>query len=151
MSNRSLPEQRERAKTLYTIHRWKPLDIAMQLGIHDDTVRRWAKEDAWDKLRDEVSLSPVQIGIRYKKLILRLIDDMDAKLDSGEFVSDALLNRLEKLSRNLVRIDGQYDENSLIVITMDKFIKFLEDRKEKASIKVLAEVLPQFYRSLSDE
>lgn len=149
--NRSLTEERIKARELAVFHGLPLTDIASETGVHIETIRSWAKKDDWTSEREEIITTPVEIGERLKKLIVRLMDEIDEKLDSGEGISDLTLQRLDRYTKSLTRLDRNYDDKGAIILAMRKLIRFLSSTKNKEGIKLLNSILPDFYRSLREE
>ena len=151
MPNRSLTEERIKARELYVFHGWPLTEIASEIGVHIDTIRLWSKKDDWASEREEIITTPVEIGERLKKLIVRLMDEIDEKLDADEGVSDLTLQRLDRYTKSLTRLDRNYDDKGAIILAMRKLIRYLSSTKNKEGIKLLNSILPDFYRSLREE
>ncbi|MBS1902443.1 MAG: hypothetical protein JSS75_01910 [Bacteroidetes bacterium] len=151
MSNRSLRDERILARELYVHDGFTPLQIASRLGVHPDTVRSWCKQNHWEADREETIVTGIEIAVRIKKLIVRLLDGIDENLDHGDGVSELTLKRLDHYTKSLLRLDGSYDEKGSMMLAMRKFVRFLSKTGNVEAIRVLNTALPPFYRSLSEQ
>lgn len=152
MANNNVTDQLIRARELYVQHGITSYAlIAKETGLSDKTVSKYARAEQWEKLREKVLTTPVAIAQRLQAIVVKLMDEVDAKQESGQIPNDLTLKRLDRIIKMLTDLDKNYDDKGMMIYSMKRFISYLNRNNKGALIKGLNEILPDFYRSLSEE
>ncbi len=151
MGKRILIDERLLAHDMFVNDGLTATQIAKNLQVSEETVRNWIKKGEWIADREAVLVTPVAIGIRMKKIILQLMDEIDKKLDAGLPVSDKLILKLDRTTASLTRLDGRYDDKGLIVLAMKRLTNYAIAQNDMEALNVLNRILPGFYRTIQQE
>lgn len=123
-------EEREYAKMLYVNERITYKEIAARVGVRENTVSKWAKEDAWDKLRKSLLIT------RQAQLV-HWYNQLDS-INQGIAIRDGIpttteADMMSKTTSNIQKLEietsiGEYVEVGRKVLTFIQEIN-LEDAK----------------------
>ncbi len=151
MPKRNLSDERAHAHQLF-IHQGKSIpEIADILGVHENSVRSWAKTDDWQKQRDELVVTSVAIADDIKQVLHSVVKEIQQKQTAGELISDILLLRLQRIVKSLSALHSRYDERGLAIVTMKRYTDYLAEIKDFSTLQAVRSSLPDFYRGLLDD
>src|SRR5688572_9965757 len=75
------------------------IDLAAETGLDVRTIRRYADKENWESMRTDTITTPVSIAARLMKIVVKLMDEVDAKMKEGEIISDFTLDRIERIGK----------------------------------------------------
>jgi hypothetical protein len=150
MANRDLTDQKMRAHEYFVefgitdlVHLAKLTDVTRQ------TLTKWRDEGEWLKQREEVLITPNQIGAKIKRILSAYVSDIEQSQKNGEPVDPGQIDRVLEYSKAIRQIDEQYDEAGTMIEWSKKFIAHCAKlQSETELLKALQRVLPDFYKTL---
>ncbi len=127
--------QREIAQLLYLNSRMMKKDIALKLGVAEQTVSRWAKQDNWDVLKDNLLTSRKQrLSELYAELreFNRMIQDKEGYKVATSKEADAR----RKLIIDIKELETKYSLQQTITVGQD-FCDYVKTIDEALANRVL--------------
>ncbi len=128
-------QQREIAQLLYLNGGLMKKDIAVKLGVSEQTISRWAKLDNWEVLKTNLLTSRKQrLSELYEEL--REFNRMIAEKDGYKVASSKEADARRKLITDIKELETRYSLSHTITIGQD-FCEFVKTIDEPLANRVL--------------
>lgn len=135
MDKKDRNSQREVAQLLYLNGGLMKKDIAQKMGVSEQTISRWAKQDNWDVLKTNLLTSKKQrLGELYEEL--REFNRMIAEKEGYKVASSKEADARRKLITDIKELETKYSLSHTITIGQD-FCEFVRSIDEQLSSRVL--------------
>lgn len=123
MTRKDREKSRELAKLLFVHETLTQKEVASRIGVSEQTVCRWAKEDAWDRLRVSITITKEE-QLRHLYRQLAAINDEISGRTGNKFASPPEADTISKLA---VAIDKMESDVGIadIVSVAKKFLTWL--------------------------
>jgi hypothetical protein len=123
--------KRKSAKSLYTSSDADLKDVALEVGVDEATMLKWATEEAWDGMkRSQLTSKKIQIEHTYK-----LLRSLNTKMNSVEEVTEKELNLYVKLTAAINNLEKDVSAPNTIEVT-GNFIKWVRRRDSMLAQKL---------------
>jgi uncharacterized protein YjcR len=139
------------AERLYVQKELTLKEISVLLGVSQQTLVKWKRDGNWEKKRIEYRRNPGTILETLEKVLLRRLEDIEAKLDRGENVSEGEIDAITKLVASIKKVSKETDIISVAPLIMKEFAQFLkknENEEVRNFIQVFTDILPGFMEYL---
>lgn len=119
-------------------------------GVDRRTVAKWAEEERWEAQRAEVLVTPQEVSARVKRILSRLVSEIEQMQQAGKPVADSTIDRMIEYLDRVTKLDSTFDEAGSAIKFSEKFISFCrKHKKSKEIMPLLKEIVPEFVRDMA--
>lgn len=123
MTRKDREKSRELAKLLFVHETLTQKEVASRIGVSEQTVCRWAKEDAWDRLRVSITITKEE-QLRHLYRQLAAINDEISGRTGNKFASPPEADTISKLAVAIDKMESDVGISDIVSVAK-KFLTWL--------------------------
>lgn len=112
------------AQQLYLDSGYTQEEIASSVGVARQTVSRWIHTEKWNELREAKKVTPAELIISWKKQIMEINQQIQARPRGERYASTAEADTIGKLTGAIKKLEGELGISDIVACSI-QFLSWL--------------------------